>query len=106
MNITIDTAKTIQIDHPEASYGIFCFNTVGDLFITSDWGFYAYSWRSFGKQSFESFLSKCNSEYLMGKLQITQINNGREIYPIQKENLTILINAFIDYLNGKQETQN
>ena len=37
MNITIDTAKTIQIDHPEASYGIFCFNTVGDLFITSDW---------------------------------------------------------------------
>lgn len=105
MTITNDSAKTIQIDHPEASYGIFCFNSIGDLFINSDWGFYAYSWRSFGN-SFEEFLSTCNSDYLIKKLEITNSQNGTKLYPNQKKNLIILIDEFIKVLkeNSKKLT--
>lgn len=109
MKITTDSAKTVQVDHPEASYAIFCFNSIGDLFINSDWGFYAYSWRSFGQRTFEEFLSECNSDYLLKKLEITQSGNGGKIYQNQKKNLVILIDEFINVLKEeckKTVTQN
>lgn len=109
MNITTDTAKTIQIDHPQASYGIFCYNSRGDLFLSSDWGFHSYSWRSFGAHTFESFLSQCNSDYIIGKFQVNHGYLGVKIHPNQKKNLAILIDEFIKALkeeSSKNEISN
>jgi hypothetical protein len=95
-------AKTLRIDHPEASYGIFCFNEEGDLFLNSDWGFYGYAWRSFG-ESFEAFLASANTEYIMDKLSYNfcEVSGKRDIPPHRKAKLKILVGEFIDALKVK-----
>ena len=76
----------------KASYGVFCFNSMGDLFINSDWGFFGYSWRSFGTD-FKKFLQTCNSEYLVGKFGINYREvSGKKLPPHREKNLTILVN--------------
>jgi hypothetical protein len=70
VKITKDAAETVRIDHPESNYGIFCFNSVGDLFLNSDYGAYCYAWRHYGTdRPFKDFLKQCNSEYVFGKFQ-------------------------------------
>lgn len=91
------TAETLRIDHPTASYGIFCFNSIGDLFLSSDWGFYAYNWRSFNG-TFKEFLGSTNSDYIIGKFQIVYSEmTGKKIPKHKVENLKILIDEFIKF---------
>lgn len=90
MKTEILSAKTVRIDHPEASYGIFCFNSAGDLFLNSDWGFYGYAWRAFG-DDFHEFLQRANAEYIVGKFQI---NHSKKLAPHQRKMLEILVNEF------------
>lgn len=71
-----NSAKTIYIDHPETSYGIFAYNSIGDLFLSSDWGFYGFSWRSYG-DNFESFLKQCNADYITDKFATTWNQNSK-----------------------------
>lgn len=88
------TAQTVRIEHPQASYGIFCFNSAGDLFLSSDWGFYAYSWRAFG-DDFIDFLAYCNTEYIVGKFAITyQEQARRRLAQMQQNKLSLLVEEF------------
>ncbi len=91
------TAETIYISHPEASYGIFCFNDAGDLFLNSDWGMYGYAWRSYGLKSFKDFLAGANADYIVMKFGINyQELAGKKLPKHKSENLLVLVQAFID----------
>lgn len=93
------SAETIYINHPQASYAIFCFNSVGDLFVNSDWGFYGYSWRSFG-DNFKSFLAQTNSDYIVSKFSINHRDvSGKKMPSHRESNLKILVQEFINELN-------
>ena len=106
-----DDAATIYIDHPEAGYGIFCFNSKGDLFLNSDWGFYGYSWRAFS-DSFADFLRRSNAEYIVGKFAINH-NQSRQLKNWltgkRKAHVEALLTEFLKKLNECQSepaTQN
>lgn len=94
-------AETIYIHHPKSSYGIFCLNEDGDLFLNSDWGFYGYAWRSFG-DNFKEFLAGCDAGYILGKFEINyiEVNNGKKIPKHRKENLTVLITELTTFLKS------
>lgn len=70
-----NTAETMYIRKDGASYGIFCYNEVGDLFLNSDWGMYSFAWRSFGA-SFKEFLKHADPEYIFDKFD----TNSRYLY--------------------------
>jgi hypothetical protein len=93
-------AETIHINHPEASYGIFCFNNQGDLFVNSDYGAYSYAWRSYGDRSFREFLSGINAHYMVGKFENNFITTTgkKRIQQYSKEKLTQLCELFIKTL--------
>lgn len=98
IKITKNKAETVYINHPAASYGIFCFNKAGDLFLNSDWGIYGYGWRAFGP-SFKEFLSNCNAEYIVGKFAINYREvSGKKLPPYKEEKITILVETFINSL--------
>ena len=94
-----NAATTVYINHPEASYAIFCFNQVGDLFINSDYGFFGFAWRSYG-DDFEKFLSGTNPDYVVGKLEInySEVSGKRKMPEFRKEKLLILVREFINHL--------
>ncbi len=97
-NGMINNAFTIEINHPKSSWAIFCFNLQGDMFVNSDWGFYGFAWRAYGKD-FLSFLQNTNAQYIVQKFE----NNHREVsgkkMPAHRiENLTVLVNEFINVL--------
>ena len=97
-----DTAETYHINHPAASYGIFCFNSNGDLFLNSDWGFYCYPWRGYGNGTFKDFLRTCSADYLVQKFAIIHNQdrkNSEWLKGIRLEKVTTLLQAFIDALN-------
>lgn len=95
--VTPDGAETVYISHPIASYGIFCYNSYGDLFLNSDWGMYGYAWRSYAG-TFKKFLGQTNSEYLMGKLeQNYRTHMNKKIPKHAYDNIKILVDEFIKY---------
>ncbi len=92
------TAETIYISHPTASYGIFCYNSLGDLFLNSDYGFHAYAWRSFG-DDFKKFLAQTNSDYIMGKFETNYRQYANKKMPKHMyDNVEILVGELINYL--------
>lgn len=96
------TAETIHINHPEASYGIFCFNEQGDLFVNSDYGFYGFAWRSYGDRTFREFLCGVNPDYMADKFElnyITTTGKAKGISKYWKEKLVLLCELFIKTLN-------
>lgn len=96
-----NNCTTVRIDHSEASYGIFCFNTQGDLFLNSDWGNYCYAWRSFGND-FREFLESTNTSYIVGKLGQGYFEMTMKKLPKHKEkNLTLLVESFLETLKQK-----
>lgn len=93
-----EKAQTWYISHPKYSYGIFCFNDSGDLFLNSDWGMYGFAWRSFG-EDFKEFLSGTNAGYIVGKFDsnIRYIkSSGMPKHCVKP--VTELVNAFIQAL--------
>lgn len=100
MEVTVkeNSATTVYINHPTASYGIFCYNDIGDLFLNSDYGMFGYAWRSFG-ENFKEFLSQINTDYLMGKFEINYRNtSGKKIPKYWRDNVETLCQSFIDTL--------
>lgn len=105
-NVTKDMAETIRIDHPTSSYGIFCFNSLGDLFLNCDYGFYGYAWRAFG-EDFRKFLAQTNADYIVNKFFINWNNEwpkgGKTAWRNRKPHLLNLVNSLIEEL--KKEAQ-
>ena len=98
IKVNMHAAETVYINHPEASYGIFCFNSIGDLFINSDWGFYGYAWRAYGND-FKQFLSQCNADYIVAKLRINyRSTTGKALPKNTEQMLTILVDVFLKHL--------
>jgi hypothetical protein len=94
-------AETVHINHPEASYGIFCFNDQGDLFLNCDYGMYGYAWRAYGSGPFRDFLAGISAEYMVNKLDsnyISTTRNTRGILKFSKEKLMLLCELFIKTL--------
>lgn len=96
-------AESYRIDHPKHSYGIFIINEKGDLFITSDWGYYTFSWRAFGV-SFKQFLIGMNADYLIGKLESNQrqfLGATKKINARQQEAIAALFAEFQQQLKNE-----
>jgi hypothetical protein len=97
-------ATSYRIDHPQHSYGIFIITEKGDLFITSDWGYYTFSWRAFG-DNFKAFLIGLGADYLLSKLESNQrqfLGVSKKINKRQAEALIALFTEFQEQL--KTET--
>lgn len=93
-----EQAATYFIRHEKYSYGIFCINESGDLFLNSDYGMYGFAWRAFG-DNFKEFLCTTNSDYIYDKFD----TNAR--YLCQKglpkntrEPVKALLDAFREHL--------
>lgn len=94
----IDDAKTYYISHPEYSYGIFCFNSKGDLFLNSDWGMYGFAWRAYG-EDFKKFLSNTNADYIFDKFDTnTRYLFAKGLPKHVRKPVTALIESFINEL--------
>jgi len=103
VKVNAHKAETVYISHPEASYGIFCYNSVGDLFLNSDWGFHGYAWRSYG-DDFKKFLAQCGSDYILTKFEMNWVSGGRKkMHPSMKKNVEILIAELIKYCKENPE---
>jgi hypothetical protein len=105
VKIIKDAAETIYIKSPDTSFGVFCFNSYGDLFLNSDWGMFGYAWRHFG-ENFKEFLQQCNAEYIVGKFALNynedKSNNKRLDSKTNERRLkaiTKLVDLFIQELN-------
>jgi len=99
------TATTIGVNSPEHSWGVFCFNDLGDLFLNSDWGAFMYAWRSFGPGWFREFLSSLNADYMTQKLWMNvRAETGKKMPPHKEENVKALCALFIQHLkdHGKK----
>jgi len=103
--VKINKAESVYVNHETASYGIFCYNSVGDLFLNSDWGMFGYAWRAFG-DDFKDFLKKCNADYIIGKFELNYREvSGKKLPAHKKEALTILFNEFKKAINEPSEEQ-
>lgn len=94
-----EPAETLYVSHPESSYGIFCFNSSGDLFLNSDWGFYGFGWRSYGK-NFKEFIAGTNSDYIVGKFEINYYSTGggrKKISATHLKHVKVLVDELIKY---------
>ena len=93
-----DNAATMYVSSPKASYGIFCFNSQGDLFLNSDWGFFGFAWRAYGKD-FKEFLKSLNSEYVVGKFEYNwNMDRKGKFTGRRKECVTELVSIFLQEL--------
>jgi hypothetical protein len=108
LKIINNPAETVYINTPKDSYGIFCFNSIGDLFLNSDWGFYGFSWRHMGDGiTLKEFIAGCNADYIADKFY-TNINTQKDKKDFEKwrrSHVLVLINHFIDYCKSCQKTQ-
>lgn len=95
-----EPAETVYINTPNDSYGIFCFNTRGDLFLNSDWGFYAFAWRSMGEgKSTKQFIASCNPEYIAMKfsMNISATKERKDYEKYRMSHVIVLLQHLIDY---------
>lgn len=79
------------------SWASFVITDKGDLFINSDWGYWAYAWRAFGID-FRAFLADLGADYLIAKLETNQfqmLRAGRKTMPQRsQEAITALFAKF------------
>lgn len=98
-------AQTIQINSTNHSWGIFCFDELGNLFLNSDWGAFMYGWRSFGS-NFREFLASINPDYVVGKFEINYREHSRKAMPPHtKAAVTELVGLLIEHLKKNPETR-
>jgi hypothetical protein len=100
IKVITDKAETVYISHQKYSYGIFCYNSKGDLFLSSDWGMYGFAWRHYGSGAFSDFLAQTNPEYIFNKFESNHMYLFHKGLPKHvKKPVTALLEAFINYLN-------
>lgn len=93
-----DTAETMYVYSKETSYGTFCFNSQGDLFLNSDWGFFGYGWRAFGR-NFKDFLKQTNAEYIASNFARNWNANSKSKFAGRREQaVTKMIEIFLTEL--------
>lgn len=99
----LEGAKTLYIQSDKYSYGIFCWNKSGDLFVNSDYGMHGYAWRHFG-DDFEDFLRRTNAEYIVGKFEYNlRMTTKKGLNKFWKQNLEGLVGEFIQALKELHE---
>jgi hypothetical protein len=59
------------------SWCTFTISPIGDFFIHSDWGYWAFNWRSFGTD-FKGFLIGINKHYLFDKLESNELQHNKK----------------------------
>ena len=92
-----DNASTLYVSHPHASYGVFCFNSSGDLFLKSDWGTYGYAWRAYD-DDFVKFIAQTNSDYIVGKFSINYTElTTKKLPKFREEKIVLLREELIKY---------
>ena len=81
------------------SWASFIITDKGDLFINSDWGYWACNWRAFGP-SFREFLSDMYPDYLMNNIIRQQLTFGgkKTIQKRTQEAIFALFRKFQDEL--------
>lgn len=81
------------------SWGTFIITEKGDLFINSDWGYWATCWRAFGT-NFREFLSTIDTDYLMMNLLRNQLQFGgnKTITKRKEQAIAALFKRFQDEL--------
>jgi len=100
VKIIADPAETVYISTKDHSYGIFCYNSKGDLFLSSDWGMYGFAWRSFG-DNFKRFLSGCNADYIFDKFDLnTKYLFTKGLPKHVRPHVIALLNEFINHLKN------
>jgi hypothetical protein len=93
-------AEVVYISDPVHSYGIFCFNEQGDLFLNSDWGFYAFAWRSMGEgKTTKQFIAGCNPEYIAMKfgMNIIGMKDRKDYEKYRMSHVIELLKHLIEY---------
>jgi hypothetical protein len=101
VKLIADPAETLYVNHPVSSYGIFCYNSKGDLFLNSDWGAFCYAWRHIGTDTFKQFLANCNASYIAQKFETNHIGSGgKRFNKTQREHIETLICELIKYLKS------
>lgn len=101
--ITQSEATAIQVIHPTASYGIFCYTPVGDIFLNSDWGVYSYSWRSWGAGTFKDFIASLDADYMVKKFDNNYRDTiNRNLPKYIKDALIVLVDEFIKHLKKQR----
>lgn len=100
-SIIKDQAEQYYISLPGQSWATFVISEKGDLFINSDWGYWACCWRSFGTD-FKKFLIDMNSDYLIMNLTRQQVTHGgkMKIGKRQQEALCIHFEKFQQLLKS------
>lgn len=101
VTVKINNASTYYISTEKYSYGIFCFNDAGDLFLNSDYGMYGFAWRAFG-DDFKAFLSSTNADYIFGKFETNNhYLNHKNLPKHVRVPVTGLIEEFINALKSE-----
>lgn len=100
VKVISDPAETVYISCKAYSYAIFCYNSIGDLLINSDYGVYGFAWRAYG-DNFKAFLSRCNEHYIYDKLESNYnmtLRSAKGINKFCEKPLKGLIKIFLDHL--------
>jgi hypothetical protein len=91
-----DPAEQYYVYVDGQSWGTFTISAKGDFFIHSDWGYWAFNWRSFG-ENFKQFIAGLTVDYLLTKLESNQRQFhgvNRKISGRQKDAITALFTQF------------
>jgi len=73
---------------PDYWWAEICISEDGSLNVLSDYGNYAYAWRSIGQDTFKQFLISLHNDYLMGKIGQglkKEFNNSRTMKLLYQE---------------------
>lgn len=107
VRVSAEPAETVYISTKKYSYGIFCFNDSGDLFLNSDYGMYGFAWRHYGKEKpFKNFLANTNADYIFDKFDTNvRYLHSRGLPKHVRGPVTGLIQALIDHLKKEIASQ-
>ncbi len=98
MKFTKDTCEQYYQELEGQSWCTFTISPKGDFFIHSDWGYWAFNWRSFGS-NFKLFLTDINEQYLFDKLESNELMfSKRKMNSRQTRAITEHFRAFQDSL--------
>jgi hypothetical protein len=75
MEFTKESCELYRISLDGHSWATFAITDKGDLFINSDWGYFACCWRAFGG-TFKRFLIEISGDYLIRNLERQQLQFG------------------------------
>lgn len=100
-------AQSYYISTDKYSWAYFYITATGELFIHSDWGYFCYSWKSFG-EDFKRFIVSCNADYILNALErnYRELKGARaKLAANQAEALKVLIDCFREELKKERSNE-